>query len=159
MVLHGPNSLVVIVRRTADIFRQLIVQLTLDETDSFFKMKTLHNYRIVASRSTSRLVTCLGLFRLLMKGIFGPYVLWPLDKKLIFWIVTRISACDYTVCPKITISTDKNTFSIAILIKLTLDNIFIKWNKKLKQILKHLYLHYWRAPSGTRGVKRCASIH
>ena len=32
-------------------------------------------YRIVASRSTSWLVTCLGLFRLLMKGIFGPYVL------------------------------------------------------------------------------------
>ena len=55
-------------------------------------------YRIVASRSTSRLVTCFGLFRLLMKGIFGPYVLWPLDKKLIFWIVTRVSARDYTVC-------------------------------------------------------------
>ena len=54
-------------------------------------------YRIVASRSTSRLVTCLGLFRLLMKGIFGPYVLWPLDKKLIFWIVTSVSARDYTV--------------------------------------------------------------
>ena len=33
------------------------------------------DYRIVASRSTSWLVTCLGLFRLLMKGIFGPYVL------------------------------------------------------------------------------------
>ena len=32
-------------------------------------------YRIVASRSMSWLVTCLGLFRLLMKGIFGPYVL------------------------------------------------------------------------------------
>jgi hypothetical protein len=47
-------------------------------------------YRIVASRSTSRLVTCLGLFRLLMMGIFGPYVLWPLDKKLIFWIVTLL---------------------------------------------------------------------
>ena len=42
-------------------------------------------YRIVASRSMSWLVTCLGLFRLLMKVIFGPYVLWPLDKKLIFW--------------------------------------------------------------------------
>ena len=54
-------------------------------------------YRIVGSRSTSRLVTCLCLFRLLMKGIFGPYVLWPLDKKLIFWIVTRVSARDYTV--------------------------------------------------------------
>ena len=57
----------------------------------------LLNYRIVASRSTSRLVTCLGLFRFLMKGIFSPYVLWPLDKKLIFWIVTRVSARDYTV--------------------------------------------------------------
>ena len=73
--------------------------------DSCLK-KTLHyilkifnfiTYRIVASRSTSRLVTCLGLFRLLMKGIFGPYVLWPLDKKLIFWIVTRVSTRDYTV--------------------------------------------------------------
>ena len=56
-----------------------------------------HTYRIVASRSTSRLVTCLGLFRLLMKGIFDPYVLWPFGKKLIFWIVTRVSARDYTV--------------------------------------------------------------
>ena len=46
----------------------------------------------------SRLVTCLGLFRLLMKGIFGPYVLWPLNKKSIFWIVARVSARDYTVC-------------------------------------------------------------
>ena len=35
-----------------------------------------------------------------MKGIFGPYVLWPLDKKLIFWIVTRVSARDYTVHQK-----------------------------------------------------------
>ena len=59
--------------------------------------RTFIMYRIVASRSTSRLVTCLGLFRLLMKEIFGPYVLWPLDKKLIFWIVTRASARDYTV--------------------------------------------------------------
>ena len=35
--------------------------------------------------------------KMLMKGIFGPYVLWPLDKNLIFWIVTRVSARDYTV--------------------------------------------------------------
>ena len=42
-------------------------------------------------------MTCLGLFRLLMKGIFGPYVLWPLDKRLIFWLVTRIRTRDYTV--------------------------------------------------------------
>ena len=40
-------------------------------------------YRIVTSRSTSRLVTYLGLFRLLMRGIFGPYILWPFDKKCI----------------------------------------------------------------------------
>ena len=32
-----------------------------------------------------------------MKGIFGPHVLWPLGKKLIFWIVTCVSARDYTV--------------------------------------------------------------
>ena len=32
-----------------------------------------------------------------MKGIFGPYVLWPLDKKLIVWIVTRVSGRDYMV--------------------------------------------------------------
>ena len=36
-------------------------------------------YRKVASSNTSQL----GLFRLLMKGILDPYVLWPFDKKLI----------------------------------------------------------------------------
>ena len=41
----------------------------------FFGIRIRIVYRIVASRSTSRLVTCLGLFRLLMMGIFGPYVL------------------------------------------------------------------------------------
>ena len=41
-------------------------------------------YRIVASSSPSRIEAHAGLFRLLMKGIFDPYVLWPFDKKLIF---------------------------------------------------------------------------
>ena len=59
-----------------------------------------HTYRIVASRSTSRLVTCLGLYRLLMKGIFDPYVLWPFGKKLIFWLLTRVSTHDFTVSIK-----------------------------------------------------------
>ena len=68
------------------------------ESCHLLQIQTINIYRIVASRSTSRLVTCLGLFRLLMKGIFGPYVLWPMDKKLIFWIVTRVSARDYTIC-------------------------------------------------------------
>ena len=41
-------------------------------------------YRIVASSSPSRIEAHAGLFRLLMKEIFGPYVLWPFEKKLIF---------------------------------------------------------------------------
>ena len=36
-------------------------------------------YRKVASSNTSHA----GFFRLLMMGIFDPYVLWPFDKKLI----------------------------------------------------------------------------
>ena len=55
----------------------------------------LFRYRKIASSNTSRLEAHVGFFRLLIKGIFGPNVLWPLDKKLIFWIVTR--ARDYTV--------------------------------------------------------------
>ena len=31
--------------------------------------------------------------------------------------------------------------------------------KNQKQILKSWYLHYWRAPRGARGVKRCARIY
>ena len=32
-----------------------------------------------------------------MQGIIGPCVLWPFDKKLIFWLVTHITTRDYTV--------------------------------------------------------------
>ena len=38
---------------------------------------------LVTSSNTSRLEANAGFFRLLMKGIFDPYVLWPFDKKLI----------------------------------------------------------------------------
>ena len=38
------------------------------------------NYRKVASSKTSRLETHAGFSKLLMKGIFNPYVLWPLKK-------------------------------------------------------------------------------
>ena len=41
-------------------------------------------YRKVTSSNTSCLEAHAGLFRLLMKGIFDPYVLGPYDKKLIF---------------------------------------------------------------------------
>ena len=40
-------------------------------------------YRKVASSDTSRLEAHAGFFRLLMKGILEPYVLWPFEKKLI----------------------------------------------------------------------------
>ena len=48
------------------------------------KMINVYIYRIVASSNPSRIEAHAGLFRLLMKGIFDPYVLWPFDKKLIF---------------------------------------------------------------------------
>ena len=63
-------------------------------------MKSQNEYRKVASSNTSPLEVHAEFFRLLLKGIFGPYVLWPLDKKLIFWIVTRVSARDYAVVMK-----------------------------------------------------------
>ena len=57
----------------------------------------LLEYCIVASASLFRFEAHTGLFRLLMKGIFDPYVLWPFDKKLIFYLVTRISTRRFTV--------------------------------------------------------------
>jgi hypothetical protein len=40
-------------------------------------------YRKVTSSNMSRLEAHAGFFRLLMKGNFDPYLLWPFDKKLI----------------------------------------------------------------------------
>ena len=55
------------------------------------------SYRKVASSSLSRLVARFQIFRRLMKGIFDPYVLWPLAKKFQTWIVDRSNSCDFTV--------------------------------------------------------------
>ena len=38
-----------------------------------------------------------GISKLLMKGIFDAYVLWPFDKKLILELVTHVSTPNYTV--------------------------------------------------------------
>ena len=57
-------------------------------------------YCKIASSNTFRLEAHVVLFRLLMKGIFGPYVLWTFDKKLIFWLVTRIRTCNIWYIPK-----------------------------------------------------------
>ena len=45
--------------------------------------QTSSNYRKVASSNTSCLEGHAGFFKLLMKGIFDPYVLSSFDKKLI----------------------------------------------------------------------------
>ena len=47
-----------------------------------FSSKFLKNmiYLKVTSSNTSRLEAHAGFFRLLMKGIFDPYVMWPFDK-------------------------------------------------------------------------------
>ena len=39
-----------------------------------------------------------GIFRLLMKGIFATYVLWPFDKKLFCKLVRGVRTSNYTVC-------------------------------------------------------------
>ena len=54
-------------------------------------------YRKIANSNTSRLEAHEGFFRLLVKGIFHPYVLSPFDKRLIFYLVMRIRTHNYTV--------------------------------------------------------------
>ena len=51
-------------------------------------------YHKVPSSNTSHLEAHTGFFRLLMKGIFYPYVLWSFDKKLISWLVIHIRTGD-----------------------------------------------------------------
>ena len=40
-------------------------------------------YHKVASSNTSRFEAHAGFFEIAYKGFFVPYVLWPIDKKLI----------------------------------------------------------------------------
>ena len=49
------------------------------------KKKLINSYIYcrVASSNTIRLEAHAGFFRLLMKGIYDPYVLWHFDKKMI----------------------------------------------------------------------------
>ena len=54
-------------------------------------------YRKVTNRSTSRLVAPSRIFRLLMKGKFDVYLLWPMGKKLIFAILAWSTVPDSTL--------------------------------------------------------------
>ena len=59
--------------------------------------KDIARYLIVASFNTFCLEAHPGIFRLLMKGIFDAYVLWPFDKKLFLELVMRVNTRDFTV--------------------------------------------------------------
>ena len=54
-------------------------------------------YREIASSNTSCLEAHVGIYILLMKGIFDAYLLWPFDKKFIFELVARVYTHHYTV--------------------------------------------------------------
>ena len=80
---------------------QRSVQTILCSLSKILRSYNLFNhswYRKIASSNTSHLEAHASFFRLLMKGIFDPYVLWPFDKKLISKLVTRVRTHDYTVC-------------------------------------------------------------
>ena len=55
------------------------------------------SYRKVTSSRLSWLVAHFHIFRLLMKGNFDAYVLWPLDKMVQNWIVDWSTARDFMV--------------------------------------------------------------
>ena len=58
-------------------------KLSNERTNTLIIRKIFFKYRTVMSSNTSRLEAHAGFFRLIMKGIFDPCVLWPFDKKLI----------------------------------------------------------------------------
>ena len=60
------------------------------------KLISDYKFRFYTSRMNEFCLHCHWL-RLLMKGIFDSYVLWPFDKKFIFELVTRVNTPDYTV--------------------------------------------------------------
>ena len=59
---------------------------------------SIYRYRKVVSSNTSCLEAHADFFRLLMKGIFDPYVLQPFDEKYIFKLLTHVKTRDYKVC-------------------------------------------------------------
>ena len=64
---------------------------------SFYNERNLLAYRKVMSSSLSRLVAHPSIFRLFMTGKFDAYVLWPLAKRVQYWIVDRSTACAFMV--------------------------------------------------------------
>ena len=90
-------------------------------------------YCKVASSKLCWFVAHLRIFRLLMKGKFDAYVLWPLSTRVQNWTVDGSSACNFTVfslftfrlascvgpkkqglCPKINFSQMKICYRISL---------------------------------------------
>ena len=86
--------------------------------------------RKVERSRLSWFVAHLRIFKLLMKGKFDAYVLWPLSTRVQNWIVDGSSACDFTVftfwlasclgpkkqgfCPKLKFSQMKICYRISL---------------------------------------------
>ena len=68
-----------------------------------WKQLVIKDYCKVESSRLSRLVAHQSIFRMLMKGKFDAYVLWPLAKSFQNWIVDRSTACDFTILQKVRI--------------------------------------------------------
>ena len=77
-------------------------------------MSAFFTYRKVASSNASHLEVHAGFFRWLMKWIFNPYELCPLDKKLIPSLVLRVRTRDYTVYLLVNVNFDPSSLQIAV---------------------------------------------
>ena len=72
----------------------------------------------------SHLEACVGIHRLLMKGICDAYVLWPFHKRFIFELAMHVNTQDSTV---------KETFSIYLTVHA---GIVIDWATLMKMLPK-----------------------
>ena len=63
------------------------LQFRMEQVDQKVHQKVYHK---VVSSNTSHLEAYADFSRLLMKGIFYPYVVWPFDKKLISKLIMPV---------------------------------------------------------------------
>ena len=91
-----------------------------------------------------------------MKGIFSPYVLWPFDKKLIFWIVTRVSARDYTVFVNVAASKtqwrERSTVSETLQKKtVSVAHVYSMYSHLSNKRGAHAY-QFWKIPPSSKKI-------
>ena len=92
-------------------------------------------YRKVGTSNTSHLEAHIGIYRLLMKGIFDAYVLWPFDKKFVFELVTWVNTHDFTIFVTITnAAIPEVRLSIAIVLSCPLIGCWATERGQLKKL-------------------------